>query len=85
MVRRWQLDFSPPLAIVSLTLAWIRLPGLSIVYYDDNALHAISSCIGNFMKIDFNTALAIHGKFVRISMEVDLTKPLILGVMLEGH
>lgn len=84
-MKRWQPDFIPPLVIVNSTLVYIRLLGLSMVYYDDNALRANSSYVGCPVKIDSNTTLTTQRKFVRICVEVDLTKPLIGGIMLDGH
>lgn len=56
-MQRWQSDFILAQAIVSSTLAWIRLPGLSMVYYDNNALRAIAYCIGTLAKINSNMSL----------------------------
>lgn len=84
-VQRWQPDFIPAQATINLTLAWISIPGLSMIYYDDNALCAIAFYIGTPVKIDSNMTLATHGKFARVCVEVDLTKPLTGGVMLDGH
>lgn len=48
----WTLDFDPVLSTVQSMLAWVRLPGLSMLYFEENALKAISSCIGKPVKID---------------------------------
>lgn len=37
------------------------------------------------MKVDSNTAFATYGKFLRICVDVDITKPLIRGIMLDDH
>lgn len=55
-----------------------------MVYYDDNALCAISSCIRKLIKIDSNTTLAIRGKFAHVCVEISLTKPLVGQIVLDG-
>lgn len=83
-VRKWHLEFVSFLAIVESTLAWVRFPSLSIVYYDVSALRTLARCIGTPIKIDSNTALATLGKFAKVCMDIDLTKPLIGQFMLDG-
>lgn len=83
-VRRWKSDFVPTEATIDATLAWIRFPGLSTVYYDENALRATATCIDQPVKIDSNIALATIGKFARICVEVDLTKPLVGQFLPDG-
>lgn len=85
IVKKWHPDFVSSLALVSSALAWIQLPGLSIVYYNDNALSAISSYIGKPIETDANTALVTRGKFASICVEINLTKPLLGQIIIDGR
>lgn len=55
-----------------------------MVYYNDNALRAIASCVKTPVKLDTNTALATRGKFAYVCVEVDLTRPLVGQDLLDG-
>lgn len=55
-----------------------------MVCYDDSALHSIIRCVGTFIKIDSNTALATCGKFLKVFVQIDLTKLLIGNISLDG-
>lgn len=82
-VRKWHANFTPKLNTVDLTLAWIRLLRLSMVYYNDNALKTNVSCVGEPVKIDSNTTLAIKGKFARVCVQVELMKLLFGKIILD--
>lgn len=55
-------------------IVWVRLPRLPVKYYDCEFLMRISSKVGNFTKIDEATNLVSRGRFVRLCVEVDITK-----------
>ena len=55
---------------------WIRLPGLAIEYYDRQILGKIGNLVGKTLKVDVNTAVQSRGKFARLCVEIDLSKPL---------
>ncbi|KAJ4823443.1 hypothetical protein Tsubulata_023132 [Turnera subulata] len=46
-------------------------------YYDKSLLYRIAQRIGRFIKIDKVTTRSTRGKYARVSVEVDLTKPLL--------
>lgn len=45
---------------------------------------AIAILIGKAIKIDFNTESGKRGRFARIAVELDLSKPLIANVIIDG-
>ncbi|XVF17065.1 hypothetical protein REPUB_Repub10bG0085200 [Reevesia pubescens] len=65
------------LAALGSTTVCIRLPKLPIEYFYEDILMDIGRKVGKPLKLDANTSLAIRGKFARICVEVDLSKPLI--------
>ncbi|KAF7822605.1 ribonuclease H [Senna tora] len=84
-MRQWTPDFQPSTATTSETLAWVRFPELNMVYYEENVLMAIASAIGTPIKVDSNTLDAARGRFARVCVEVDLSKPLVGKILIGGN
>ncbi|XP_057418552.1 uncharacterized protein LOC130712750 [Lotus japonicus] len=84
-VATWSKEFLSPVAKVTKTLAWIRIPGLNVVFYDESYLLGVASAVGRAIRVDSNTLRAERGKFARICVELDLTMPVIGKVCIEGH
>ncbi|XP_052117761.1 uncharacterized protein LOC127747666 [Arachis duranensis] len=83
-VRLWEPNFNPLLTFIDKITAWIRLPGLPIELYNDKILKKIGDLIGKTCKVDYNTSNLFRGKFARLCVEVDLTKPLLGVYMING-
>lgn len=66
-------------------MAWIRIPNLSVKYFDKLVLHKIGSKIGKVNKIDRNTESMDRGQYVRFCVEVDLSKLLLSKFKLNGR
>ncbi|XP_019459940.1 PREDICTED: uncharacterized protein LOC109359700 [Lupinus angustifolius] len=84
-VACWTPEFVAPMAKVDRTLVWIRFPGLNMVYYDESFLLSLASCVGRPVKVDTNTLRAAHGRYARVCVEIDLTKPMVGRYNLGGH
>ncbi|XP_057418216.1 uncharacterized protein LOC130712398 [Lotus japonicus] len=76
-VATWSPEFISPEAKVMKTLAWIRFPGLNMVFYDEGFLMGLASVIGVPIRVDTNTLNAERGCFARVCVELDLSKPVI--------
>lgn len=79
------MDIVSPLAKIERTMVWIRFPGLNLVYYDESFLLALASTVGTPVKVDTNTLKVERGCFARICVEIDLTKPVVGKVCVNGH
>lgn len=55
-----------------------------IEYFDKDFLAKVGSKIGKVIRIDQNTATAERGQFTRLSVELDLSKPLLSKFWLKG-
>lgn len=64
--------------------AWVRIPHLSVEYFDKDFLQKNGGKIGKVTRIDHNTAVAQRGQFTRLSVELDLSKPLLSKFSLKG-
>lgn len=77
IVREWTPDFQPDKASIEKVAVWVHFSGLPIEYYDYSVLKAIGNRIGHTVRVDINTLKQERGKYARLCVEVDLTKPLL--------
>ncbi|XP_019171049.1 PREDICTED: uncharacterized protein LOC109166607 [Ipomoea nil] len=81
--QEWVPNFVPKNNKVRKMLVWIRFPALPIEYFDDIFLKRIGTQIGRPIKVDTTTSLASKGRFARVCVEVDITKPLVSKFVLD--
>ncbi|XP_050231775.1 uncharacterized protein LOC126680661 [Mercurialis annua] len=84
-VQSWKPSFDCFDANIQSIVAWIRLPGMSIQYYNKKVLRFIGQMVGKVIRIDYCTESAERGKFARIAVEIDLMKPLVSHFSLDGR
>lgn len=77
VIREWSPNFEPARASIDKVAAWVRFSGLPIEYYDPFFLSAVGDRIGKTIKVDKNTLLRERGKYARLCVEIDLSKPLL--------
>jgi hypothetical protein len=63
---------------------WVRISILPIEYYDAKVLKIIGDRIGKTVKMDKNTLKQERGKYARLCVTVDLTKPLLAMFSIKG-
>lgn len=83
-MREWSLNFWPSKGYANQLAMWVRLSGLPIEYYDHKVLTFIGNRIGKAIKVDKNTLSREWGKYVRLCIQVDLTKPLLAMFAING-
>jgi hypothetical protein len=71
-------------ATIDKTMVWIRIPSLNLVYYDESVLWALTSMVGTPIKVDLHTLKVARGRFFRMCVEIDLTKPVVGRVGING-
>nr|POE74016.1 uncharacterized protein CFP56_71534 [Quercus suber] len=81
-IRPWEPDFRPATANVSSVAIWIRLNELPIEYYNEEALVQIGKSVGTVLRIDTHTASETRGRFARLCVQIDVTKPLVTGILI---
>lgn len=84
-IRKWVPNFIPDDKPMRFLTAWVRIPQLSIEYFDKEFLLKIGNKIGKVMRIDQHTTNAERGQFTRLSIEMDLSKPLLSKFWLKGR
>lgn len=84
-VQEWRPNFHPHKNELSKLLVWARFPAIPIEYFEEEFLVKIGKQIGRPVKVDTTTSLVSIGKFARICIEVDLSKPLLSKFTLEDE
>lgn len=77
IVKEWRPNFNPSADKTENMLVWIRFPDLPIEYYGEEYLMKIGEKVGTPIKVDDATSLTTRGRFARMCVEIDLTKPLL--------
>ncbi|KAG8373460.1 hypothetical protein BUALT_Bualt11G0026600 [Buddleja alternifolia] len=85
MVQKWRPDFQPRTAHISSMVAWVHFPNLPIDLFNLEVLYQLGSLIGKVVRVDKNTEHSIRGKFARIGIEIELAKPLLQLVCINGQ
>ncbi|CAI0453976.1 unnamed protein product [Linum tenue] len=83
-VRPWRKNFNPQMAEVASTMVWARFPGLPREFINKEAVERIAEKIGKPVRVDRATQTGDRGKYARVNIEVDLTKPLLSKFKIEG-
>ncbi|XP_021803308.1 uncharacterized protein LOC110747440 [Prunus avium] len=76
IMQNWRPGFCPATAQITRMAAWIRVSALQLECFDTWALKRIGNLLGKLLKIDTLTTSQNRGKFARLCVELDLTKPL---------
>ncbi|XP_024190474.1 uncharacterized protein LOC112194471 [Rosa chinensis] len=84
IVRKWRPDFDPLNEFIGKMALWVRICGFPVKYFKDYFVAKIGSIIGDVVKVDQVTLGQAKGKFARVCIEVDLSKPLCPFVEVES-
>ncbi|XP_058776020.1 uncharacterized protein LOC131650323 [Vicia villosa] len=84
-VREWRPNFCPSSDAIEQIAVWVRISGLPLEYYDARVLEFIGNRIGSTVKVDRNTLSIERGKYARLCVQVDLTKPLLALFAIKGR
>ncbi|KAL4378610.1 hypothetical protein GQ457_02G021550 [Hibiscus cannabinus] len=84
-VEPWSPDFDPSQDHPSRIMAWVRLPGLPITWYERSLIEAIGSCFGSVVKIDYQTDNGRRGRFARMAVKINLRQPLVSKIIVNGR
>ncbi|KAI9113085.1 hypothetical protein K1719_015610 [Acacia pycnantha] len=84
-VQPWTPSFKPHDHVINQVIGWIRLPKLPARYYHKSVIRSIGSVFGEVIRVDYNTDSGECGKFARIAVCIDLTKPLTSKILVDGE
>ncbi|KAL4368982.1 hypothetical protein GQ457_05G017200 [Hibiscus cannabinus] len=83
-VQPWSRHFNSREDHPSHIMVWVRLPKLPYRYYTKSLFKYIATKIGNVVRVDYNTTEGKRGRFARLAIVMDLKKPLISGIIIDG-
>ncbi|KAE8705644.1 hypothetical protein F3Y22_tig00110419pilonHSYRG00115 [Hibiscus syriacus] len=83
-VQPWCRSFSTTADHPSKIMVWACLLGFPYRYYNKSLLRHITGLIGQVVCINYNTKDGSRGRFARLAIMVDLDKPLISGLKIDG-
>ncbi|XP_028791303.1 uncharacterized protein LOC114747179 [Neltuma alba] len=83
-VHPWEPTLSPLNLEIKQVYGWVRLPGLPYHYCHKNVLRAIGEVIGQVLKIDYNSEEVDKARYARLAVKLDLTRPLVSMIKLDG-
>ncbi|CAL1402094.1 unnamed protein product [Linum trigynum] len=84
VVHQWSPSFRTSDKPHKSVVAWIQLPELPVHFYHREVLFALGNLIGRTVKLDYHTENLERGKFARLAVELDMTKPLATRIRLDG-
>ncbi|KAL4353175.1 hypothetical protein GQ457_06G017320 [Hibiscus cannabinus] len=84
-VQPWKRHFNSAEEHPSHIMVWVRLPNLPYRYYTKSLFRYIAMSIGDVVKVDYNTSEGKRGRFVRLDIIVELNKPLVSGIVIDGR
>ncbi|CAI0393093.1 unnamed protein product [Linum tenue] len=85
VVQPWSKDFRLTEKLPPSITPWVSFPALPIQYYHNQILTVIGNLFGKTIRIDPNTLTVQRGKFARMAIEIDVSKPLRTRFWLDGH
>ncbi|CAL1374994.1 unnamed protein product [Linum trigynum] len=65
-------------------VVWIQFPAFSVHFYHKEILFTLGNMVGRSIKLDFHTQHQQRAKFARMAVELDLSKPLVTRIRLDG-
>ncbi|KAE8704604.1 hypothetical protein F3Y22_tig00110450pilonHSYRG00928 [Hibiscus syriacus] len=84
-VQPWSRDFNTSVNYLAQATLWIMLTGLPYPYYTKSLFRMIAAEIGKVIKVDYNANAGGRGRFARLAVVVDLLKPLLPCLGIDGR
>ncbi|CAI0464455.1 unnamed protein product [Linum tenue] len=65
-------------------VVWIQFPAFPVHFYHKEILFTLGNMVGRAIKLDFHTQHQQRAKFALMAVELDLSKPLVTRIRLDG-
>ncbi|XP_072087959.1 uncharacterized protein [Arachis hypogaea] len=83
-VKPWDQEFRSGENCFGATLVWIRISGLPIWCYQEDAMFRVAAAVDIPVKVDLATKLAERGRYARACVQIDLGLPVTKKILVEG-
>lgn len=84
-VTKWRPNFVPTEQAVTHTLIWVRFTGVPVEIFREAALLCLGNTLGCAVRVDLTSDNVERGKFARVCIDLDLTKPLVPTILALGR
>jgi len=76
VLRQWEPFFDPFSTTIQRIDQWIKITRLPLELWEEETLKQLLQNVGQFIKVDDITLNHSKGKFARVCINIDITKPL---------
>jgi len=76
VLRKWEPYFDPYSATIQRIDQWVKITHLPLELWEEEALRQLLKDVGVFIKVDDITLNRSKGKFARVCLNIDISKPL---------
>jgi len=76
VLRRWEPYFDPFSATIERIDQWIKITRLPLELWEEDIFRTLLANVGHFIKMDDITLNRSKGKFARVCLNIDISKPL---------
>lgn len=76
VIQNWTPFFDPYSTEITSIDQWVRVPRLPWEFWDQASLSTLLHQVGPVIRVDQNTLLRLKGKFARVCVHIDITRPL---------
>ena len=76
VLRCWEPYFDPFSATIQMIDQWIKITRLPLELWEEDTSKQLLHNVGQFIKVDDITLNRSKGKFARVCINIDITKPL---------
>ncbi|KAI3905565.1 hypothetical protein MKX01_036474 [Papaver californicum] len=83
-LQRWSPNFRLSTAIMEKTVVWFRIPELPLEYFDKDILFKIGNILEHTINFELTTEQVARGRFARVCVEIETSKPLIPCIRIGG-
>ncbi|KAL5857254.1 hypothetical protein ACOSQ3_004712 [Xanthoceras sorbifolium] len=85
VVQRWKPNFVPGDEVIQNMHVWIRLTKIFMEWMDVELLWNIRGMLGSTCKVDPITVMQTRGRYVRLCVEIDISKPFRGTLIIDGR
>ncbi|CAI0453446.1 unnamed protein product [Linum tenue] len=85
IVQQWTPSFRLNNKLPNSMIVWVQLPAFPVHFYHREVLFSLGNMIGRTIKLDYHTLHQQRARFARIAVEIDLSKPLVTRIRLDGQ
>lgn len=85
IAQSWTPSVKPQDHVINHVVGWVHFPGLPARYYHKSIIRSIGSIFGQVIRVDYNTQSGDRRKFVRLAIIINLNKPLMSMIQVDGE